>query len=101
MALDLPDGVSILIQGVHLIVVEGGSYSTCVRLRIFDLSRRGCSTFWEKGAVDVRTAWYKGGREIFLEESEGAVAYELDSLGDGTFFSLVSQNSVVGKGAVG
>lgn len=87
---------AIYIQGVHLIETErrgvlGGDIDvTHVCLRIFDFSKRGCSTPFDEGGEAVQEVWYRGGRELLLQGSENVNRIEFGSLGRSVFYSLVS-----------
>ena len=82
-----------LIQGVH--VIEGRAHAAPgdknhLRLRIFDFSRWSCGLLPENGAEAEQAALYKGGQDILFEGSENVDRGHLYSLGNGTFYSLVS-----------
>ena len=82
------------VQGAQIIeakmrrVPGGGMEHIC--LRTFDFSKWGCSTLRSEGCVVVPTAWYEGGRDLFLGGRENVEEQEFDSPGSGTFCYLVS-----------
>jgi len=84
----------LLVQGVHVIVVKTrtpiSGDTNHLRLRAFDFSLRGCSTLWDKGGRAGRADFYEGGWDFLLEGSRGVPTWGLNSLGNGTFYSLVS-----------
>jgi len=82
----------IFVQGVHMIVVKKRAHIDAdnLRLRTFDFSLRGCSTLWDKGSRTGRTDFYGGGRDFILGGTRGVSDWGLNSLGNGTFYSLVS-----------
>jgi len=88
--------LQILIQGVHVVVVRRrtptGDDTGHLRLRTFDFSLRGCSTLWRKGgrARQRRADFYEGGWDFILEGTGDMSNWGLKSLGNGTFYSLVS-----------
>ena len=83
------------VQGVHVIEVEtrrvlGGNTNTIyMHLRIFDFSMWGCSMLCDESGEAVRTARYKSGRELSLEESRIVSTLGFGSLGNGVFYALV------------
>jgi len=95
MNIEIPadgDNAHVIVQGVHVIVVKhdavpGDGVRKCLRLRIFDFNRQGYGALRE-GCAAGPTAWYEGGRDVFLEGSEYVTEDELCSLGDGSFFYL-------------
>ena len=95
MVMEMPrHDTHIFVQGVHVTVVKKrthiGDDADNLRLRTFDFSLRGSSTLLDKGGRAGRTDFYEGGRDFSLEGSRGALNWELNSLGNGTFYSLVS-----------
>jgi len=88
---------TIYVQGVHVIeeqmrkVPGSDVHTNHMSIRVFDFSKRGCSTLCDEDGETLRAAWYKGGRELFLEGSQNVGIPEFGSLGDGVFYSLVSR----------
>ena len=81
--------VNFFVHGVHVIGETSRSVffdgDALVRFRVFDFSRRGCSTLETVGA-----AWCEGGRGFPLEWRGTITRGALCSLGNGTFYGLVS-----------
>ena len=89
----------IYIQGTHVVEVKARRLPNDVMermyLRTFDFSKQGCSMFWGEGGEVMQAVWYKGGRDLFLEESENMIPVRLSSLGNGTFFYLPVRSSLL------
>jgi len=98
VALVVPDrgNSSVLVQGLHVIAVRPhvvyGRYEDQLCLHIFDFGLRACGSFSGvvRGDESVRAAWDKDGRIVFLEGSENLEGHQIESLGNGIFFYLVS-----------
>ena len=93
MTIEPSEDVLLLIQGVH--AIEGIARSIpddnyYLRLRIFDFSRRGSSLLPENG-TEAEAALYEGGRDILLDGTDNMDGdWMVRSLGNGTFYRLVS-----------
>jgi len=86
MVMEMPTrDACILVQGVHVIVVKIPT-SPHLRLQPVWFS----STLWDKGGRAGRTDFYEGEWDFLLEGSRGVPNWGLNSLGNGTFYSLVS-----------
>jgi len=86
--------LSTCVQGVHVTEAEMRRVpgdNVDMRLRAFDFSKWGCSTLCDEGGEAVRTARYKYGRELLLEESGNVSRLGFGSLDNGVFYSLVSR----------
>ena len=96
IVMEMPTSDSVIyIQGVHVVEgqmgkVPGSDHANHMSIRVFDFSKRGCSTIRDEGGETVWAAWYEEGRELSLEGSQNMGRLELGSLGDGAFYSLVS-----------
>jgi hypothetical protein len=95
MEMPTGDDSDVGIHGFHVIAMgvdnsSGGGEQHQLLLRIFDFSRRGCSTLRDEGGGVERTVSYEGEREILLEEGENEAVDWVVNSGDGNFFHLVS-----------
>ena len=101
MEVPLYPGPSICVHGTHVVgLTTQARYAPPdqPRNRIFDFSRRACSALplWDKeGDVEERKALLKDGREYVFKENAGFPSEgDMQSLGDGRFFRLVSHPSL-------
>jgi len=97
IVMEMPTSDSVIyVQGVHVVEeqmrkVPGSDHTNHTSIRVFDFSKRGCSTLCDEGCETVWAAWYKEGRELLLEGSQNVGRLEFGSLSDGVFYSLVSR----------
>jgi len=88
----------VYVQGTYVVEGEMGSapggdtnvLGMC--LRIFNFSRWGCSTLWDRGGGAVRENWHESGQDSYLEVGDNMEEVDFDSLGgNGTFCYLVGR----------